>query len=150
MQVANNPHIKFIVNDFPPDVTFSISNNSDVKALKACLQLLPGTSNAPLFQFKMLNNWVPLTDSRVRAHLKDVLILCGKDPDFISFHSFRRSGATFAFDHNVPLQDIQRHGTWTSDCVWKYVTDSADSGGWGFLSFLISTFNYVTNTFCHL
>lgn len=40
MQVANNPHIKFIVNDFPPDVTFSINNNSDVKALKACKSII--------------------------------------------------------------------------------------------------------------
>ncbi len=40
MQVANNPHIKFIVNDFPPDVTFSMSNPSDVKALKACRSII--------------------------------------------------------------------------------------------------------------
>ena len=64
----------------------------------------------------------------MRKHLKNVLTLLGKDPSLITFHSFRRSDATFAFNHNVPLQDIQRHGTWTSDCVWRYVTDSIDAG----------------------
>ena len=98
------------------------------QALKACLQLVPGSSNAPLFQFRMFKKWVPLTDNKVRSHLRDILIMCGKASDFVSFHSFRRSGASYAFEHSVPLQDIQRHGTWTSDCVWKYVTDSADAG----------------------
>ena len=54
--------------------------------------------------------------------------MSGKTPDFITFHSFRRSGASLAFSHNVPLQEIQWHGTWTSDCVWRYVTDSTDCG----------------------
>ena len=54
------------------------------QALKACLKLVPGASNFPLFQFKMFKNWVPLTDSRVRAHLREILILCGKQPNFIS------------------------------------------------------------------
>ena len=69
-----------------------------------------------------------MTDSRVRKHLKNILSLMDKDQNFITFHSFRRSGATFGFNHNVPLQDIQRHGTWTSDCLWRYVTDSLDAG----------------------
>ena len=47
---------------------------------------------------------------------------------FFSFHSFRRSGATFAFNNDVTLQNIQRHGTWTSDCVWRYITDSVHCG----------------------
>ena len=28
----------------------------------------------------------------------------------------------------MTLQNIQRHGTWTSDCVWRYITDSVDAG----------------------
>ena len=99
-----------------------------VRAIKNCLKLVPGGSNAPIFQFNLFGKWIPLTDTRVKKHLKNILSLLGLDPDFVTFHSFRRSGATFAFNHKVPLQDIQRHGTWTSDCVWRYVTDSADCG----------------------
>ena len=80
-----------------------------VQALKTCLQWVPGSSNSALFQFKLFGNSVPLTDSRVTAHLKDILRLCGKEPNFIYFHTFRRSGASFAFEHNVLLQDIQSY-----------------------------------------
>ena len=44
-----------------------------------------------------------------------------------TFHTFRRLGATFAFNNDVALQNIVKHGTWTSDCVWRYITDSADA-----------------------
>lgn len=40
IHVANNPYIKLVVNDFPPDVQFSLSNPSDVKALKACKSII--------------------------------------------------------------------------------------------------------------
>ena len=99
-----------------------------VKAIKDCLKLVPGDNNSPLLQIRSGQTWMPMTDSRVRNHLKNVLMLLQMPPDFITFHTFRRSGASLAFNHNVPLQDIQRHGTWTSDCVWRYVTDSTDGG----------------------
>ena len=95
-------------------------------ALKTCLQLVPGDKNQPLFQFRLHGRWSPLTDNQVRRHLRNILSLLGKDTNFVTFHSFRRSGASFAFNHNVSLQDIQRHDTWTSDAVWRYVTDSMD------------------------
>ena len=31
------------------------------------------------------------------------------------------AGATRAFRHGVPLQDIQAQGTWSSQCVWRYI-----------------------------
>ena len=31
-----------------------------------------------------------------------------------------------SFQSQCAFRDIQRHGTWTSDCVWHYVTDSVD------------------------
>ena len=105
--------------------------NNDIcpySALKNCIQLVPGGNNKPLLQINVSGKWIPLTDNRVRRHLREILGLLNKDPSFITFHSFRRSGATFAFNHNVPLQDIQRHGTWTSDAVWHYVTDSTNVG----------------------
>ena len=99
-----------------------------VAALKECLKLVPGVSNAPLFQFKLYGTWVPMTDTTVRKHLKNSLSLLGKDTSLITFLSFRRSGAPFAFNHNVPLQEKQRHGTWTSECVWRYITNSIGAG----------------------
>ena len=35
--------------------------------------------------------------------------------------TFRRTGATWAFDSNVPLEHIIEHGNWKSDAVWHYL-----------------------------
>ena len=99
-----------------------------VAALKKCLKITPGDKNSPLFQYKTASTWLPLTDTRVRKHLQNVLKLLNLHENHVTFHSFRRSGATFAFNHNVSLQEIQRHGTWTSDCVWRYITEHTDAG----------------------
>ena len=99
-----------------------------VAAVSNLLDLTPSGHNLPLFQYKMGQQWVPLTDTKVRRHLNLVLAKLGLAASGFTFHSFRRSGATFAFNNNVALQNIQRHGTWTSDCVWRYITDSTDAG----------------------
>ena len=72
-------------------------------ALKKCLSIVPGDTNAPLFQFKIANKWTPMMDGRVRKHPKNILLLLGKDPSHITFHSFRRSGALFAFNNSRAL-----------------------------------------------
>ena len=38
-----------------------------------------------------------------------------------TFHSFRMSGASFAYNSNIPLSDIKQHGTWSSNSVWLYI-----------------------------
>ena len=62
-----------------------------------------------------------MTDSQVRAHFEIILKKLNMDQSSLTFHAFRRSGATFAFNANVDLQAIQSHGTWTSECVWRYI-----------------------------
>ena len=32
------------------------------------------------------------------------------------------------FNNDVALQNIQWHGTWTPNCLWRYITDSVDCG----------------------
>ena len=98
-----------------------------VAALKKLLKISPGDNNTPLFQILVGRAWFPLTDSAVRKHLKWCLSLADLSPS-LTFHALGRSGATFAFNHNVSLQNIKRHGTWTSDCVWRYIVDSHDAG----------------------
>ena len=77
------------------------------------LKAIPGDSNDPLL--------VPLTDSVARKHLKLVSQLLYL-PSPLTFHLFRKSSATWAFQHGVSLQHIMLHGTWTSDCIWRYVS----------------------------
>ena len=93
-----------------------------VKAVKNILKITPGSNNSPLFQYKASTKWLPLTDSQVRCHFKSLLVKLNLQHSNLTFHAFRRSDASFAFNSNVPLQDIQSHGTWTSECVWRYIT----------------------------
>ena len=93
-----------------------------VSALKRILTLYPGSPNSPLFQIKCYGRWVPLTDTRLRKCLSKLILSLGWSNKNLTFHSLRRSGATWAFNSNIPLQHIQSHGTWTSEAVWSYIT----------------------------
>ena len=82
-----------------------------VQAVKNLLMLTPGGQDTPLFQIK--NNkaqWVPLTDTKTRRNFSQVLQRLGLSDSSMSLHTFRRSGATLAFNSNVALQNIQSHG----------------------------------------
>ena len=93
-----------------------------VKALKTLLASTPSGSNKPLFQVRFKQVWVPLSDTRLRKQFSTILARLQLAQSNITFHSLRRSGATWAFNAKVPLQNIQSHGTWTLDCVWSYIT----------------------------
>ena len=95
-----------------------------VVAIRAMFQLFPADVDSPLFQIPVAGSLVPLTDSIARKHLKQVsTALALAKP--LTFHDFRRAGASWAFQHGVPLQNIQAQGTWTSQCVWRYVHTSS-------------------------
>ena len=93
-----------------------------VQAIKNLILITPGNENSPLFQIKNeAAQWVPLTDTKVRRNFNQILIRLGLQYSGKTVHTFRRSGATLAFNSNVSIQNIQSHGTWTSDCVWRYI-----------------------------
>ena len=100
-----------------------------VHAIKNVLSITPGASNSPLFQYKSNSQWQPLTDSHfaLRRHFALILKKLNLQHSNITFHAFRRSGATYTFNPNVQLQHIQSHGTWTSECFWKYITTDHDA-----------------------
>ena len=93
-----------------------------VSALRKLLLATPGSKNDPLFQIKCYSKWVPLSDTRLRKAFSTILARINLGAAGVTYHSLRRSGATLAFNLNVPMQDIQSHGTWTSEAVWAYIT----------------------------
>ena len=97
-------------------------------AIKSLFNLYPMSPHASLFQVSTPSGLVPLTDSRVRKTLKNINRKLGYNPAHFTFHDFRRSGATFAFNAQIPIQAIKRHGTWSSNCVWKYIQSDHTSG----------------------
>ena len=106
-----------------------------VTALGVLLRIVPGSKNDPLFQVRVQGSWSVLTDSRLRKHFKSVLRRLSLHNTSLTFHSFKRSGATLAFNSNVSLQHIKSHGTWTSDTVWRYINDNESAADQVALSF---------------
>ena len=97
-----------------------------VTALKVLFQASPRGPNSPVFMIPRQKQWVPLTDSVARKHLKDICKALGLHKS-LTFHNFRRAGASWAFHHGVPLENIMKHGTWKSDSVWTYLSSSVSA-----------------------
>ena len=93
-----------------------------LSAIRKLLKDTPKGPNKPLFQIKYKENWVPLSDTRLSKHFSLILHKLNLHTHSITFHSLHRSGATLAFNSNVSLQNIQRHGSWMSDCGCSYIT----------------------------
>ena len=97
-----------------------------VLALSNMLAALKFKGLHPLFCFP---NGQPLTQYNVRQALALITNNLSLPKGFITFHSFRRSGATFAFNHNVSLQNIQAHGGWKSSAIWHYLNHTHKAAG---------------------
>ena len=97
-----------------------------VRALKALLKSRPLPSTAPLFA-TIYHSHLQVIDTHVRDALKSVLSVLNISPIGHGFHSFRRSGATFAFDNNIHLQNIMAHGLWHSSSVWTYLQNASQA-----------------------
>jgi hypothetical protein len=81
------------------------------------------TSPARLPLFCHRNN-IPVTTSYLTDALHIMLTSLRVPHQDYSLHSFRRGGASSAFHAGVNSTQVKRHGTWTSDCFWQYVTTS--------------------------
>lgn len=62
-----------------------------------------------------------ITYQQFNSFLKQSLSAIGKNPASFSTHSFRRGGATFAFDCGLPAELIKAQGDWLSDAYHIYL-----------------------------
>ena len=90
-----------------------------VTALQQFTNLIYWPKNFPLF----MTMHGPITQSQTRTHLNKVLKFLHMDASLFCFHTFRRSGATLAFNSHVQVDHIKRHGTWSSEAVYAYILD---------------------------
>ena len=95
-----------------------------VQALLQLLQSRPLPPTFPLFASKLFPHH-PIIDTKIRDALKCILTILKIDLKGHGFHTFRRSGATLAFDCQVPLQNIMAHGLWKSSSVWTYLQNAS-------------------------
>ena len=84
-----------------------------VSASQTMAELFPAHENQPLF----MNSQGVITQNQVRTHLKSIMVRLNLDSALHSFHTFRRSGVTLAFNIGADINHIKRHGMWLSDAV---------------------------------
>jgi len=91
-------------------------------AFVALINGTPAHGNAPAFVYSSPQGLSTLTYSTFVSSLKHLLNKAGLDCKGYSGHSFRRGGASFAFQAGVPGELIQLHGDWRSDAYLRYLT----------------------------
>ena len=92
-----------------------------MQQLLASRQLAPSD---PLFAHKN-RPYHPVIDITIRDGLRIILAHLGIPLLEHGFHTFRRSGATLAYDNNIQLQHIMAHGLWRSAAVWTYLQNAS-------------------------
>lgn len=92
-----------------------------ISALRRHFALNPGPVSAPLFSVSSGSGLVPITYKQFCAFLSRVMSTLNLDPSLYSPHSFRRGGATFAFDCHIPSEIIKLQGDWKSDAYLVYL-----------------------------
>ena len=100
-----------------------------VTALRSIVSRNKVHADKPLFTITSGSKSSILTASNVRRVLRTAVDAIGLCPSEIGFHTFRRSGACWAFDHNIDLNQIKVHGGWRSDAIWRYLVKTPTAAG---------------------
>ncbi|MES9881885.1 MAG: hypothetical protein ABW185_13485 [Sedimenticola sp.] len=99
----------------------SSSDLCPVSAFELMLRLCPVSPEKPLFSW---SSGCAFTYSAFQSKLKFLIKSLGLNSDNYSTHSFRRGGATLAFQAGISSELIQLQGDWRSDAYKKYLTFS--------------------------
>ena len=100
-----------------------------VAALRAVVSSNPKHCDKPLFSSSTSTRTRVMTASKVRVAFRQLISHIGLSPAEFGFHSLRRSGACWAFDHNMELDHIKVHGGWKSDAIWRYLIKTPAAAG---------------------
>ena len=93
-----------------------------VTAIHQYFSLLPAIPDDPFFCLPTATSLTPVTASFFTTTLKRLISKIGLTPANYSPHSFRRGGATFAFQAGAPEHLLQLHGDWRSDAYKHYLS----------------------------
>ena len=81
------------------------------------IQLNPASPSDPAFCYFRNGKFMTLTYPRLVYWLRRWLIMANINPEGYTMHSFRRGGASFLFDVNIPGQIIKLLGNWASEML---------------------------------
>lgn len=90
-------------------------------AFKAMCAKFPALASSPAFLVLSGRKTKPVSYNMLQNFLKNIVEKIGLDPTQYSSHSFRRGGATWAFQCGVSSELIQLQGDWKSDAYKLYL-----------------------------
>ena len=92
------------------------------RAFDHMVSLIPADKLSPAFLHRVGTSWVSVGHTVFVNNLRALLRLAGVDARGYTGHSFRRGGASCAFDAGVSGELIKMHGDWRSDAYLKYLS----------------------------
>ena len=95
-----------------------------VAALREHLARNRPPPHMPLFVVTRHGNHTPILAHQYNAFIKAAISAIGVDPARYSSRSFRRGGASFAFNQQAPTEFIKAQGDWRSDAYLVYLNIS--------------------------
>ena len=106
-------------------ILFSFIPNSPLCPVQAIQHVLPhAKDSSQAFNYLDSNTLQPVsfTYTKFLKFLRTCLDNIGCNSSLYAGHSFRRGGASFAFQAGVPVEMIKLPGDWKSDAVLLYLT----------------------------
>jgi hypothetical protein len=82
---------------------------------------IPGQDQDPAFFIPQGKRKIPVSYHNWQSWLKYLIEASGRNPAKFASHSFRRGGASFAFQAGVPVEIIKILGDWKSDAFYHYL-----------------------------
>ena len=92
-----------------------------VRAYQQMVAMFPADNDAPAFLLKKYGVIRTATYRQFQDHIKESIKRIGLDPTDYSSHSFRRGGATYAFQCGLSPAMIKKLGDWKSDSYREYI-----------------------------
>ena len=94
-----------------------------VKAFNKMCKMVPALPSDSLFT---LPNKKVVTYYQYQNRLRHFIKKIGLNPEEFSTHSMRRGGTSYAFRSKVPVELINMHGDWKSECYQQYLSFSLE------------------------
>lgn len=84
-------------------------------------------SEGPAFVIPCASGFRPLTPAVFVSQVRRLLSMCGEDSSRYAGHSFRRGGASWAYNAGVPVETIKLLGDWKSQAYTLYIQPDLSS-----------------------
>lgn len=109
-----------------PLIPSKIKQICPVYWLNKVLQLIPGTSDDPIFLVPRGDSYKPLTYDMLRNWFLLWVEKTGREPSDFSLHGLRRGGASWGLQAGLTGEELKLMGDWASQVYLNYLDTEID------------------------